>query len=259
MPYPNTETETEFPLVFTRLLLALAAALGLGLLVALAPVGFAQPFPVQNQPGPGVSVVGEGIVLAQPDVARITLGVDIVDQSLANAQAQAAQRMDAVVNKLKADGIADNDIHTVSYNVTPQYDQGNNQNQPVLRGYDVQNMVEVRSTNVSGLGPLVDDAVAAGATRIFGISFEASDMESLKNQARDQAMANAAAKAQQMARDANVTLGRPVTVEESDAGGVNPVQQQPVAARAAAPAVATPIQPGQLQVSTTVRVVYAIQ
>ena len=245
--------------MLTRLLLAVCGAVCLAALVALAPLGLAQTIPVQNQPTSGVSVVGAGIVLAQPDVARITLGVDIVDQSLTNAQSQAAQRMDAVVNKLKADGIADNDIHTVSYNVTPQYDQSNGQN-PVLRGYQVQNMVEVRTTNVSGLGPLVDDAVGAGATRIFGISFEASDMESLKNQARDQAMANAAAKAQQMAKDANVTLGRPVSIDESDTGGVNPVQQQPIAPRAAAaPAVTTPIQPGQLQVATTVRVVYAIQ
>ncbi len=246
--------------MFTRLLLAACGALGLAALVALAPIALAQTIPVQNQPTPGVSVVGQGIVLAQPDVARITLGVDIVDPSLANAQSLAAQKMDAVVQKLKADGIADNDIHTVSYNVTPQYDQSSNQNQPVLRGYEVQNMVEVRTTNVGGLGSLVDDAVAAGATRIFGINFEASDMESLKSQARDQAMANAASKAQQMAKNANVTLGRPITIEESDAGGVNPVQQQPAAPRAsAAPAVTTPIQPGQLQVSTTVRIVYAIQ
>jgi uncharacterized protein len=243
----------------SRLLIAAFASCLLAVLIAIAPKVVAQTLPIQpQQPGPGVSVVGEGIVLAQPDVARVTLGVDIVDQSLANAQAQAAQRMDAVVSKLKADGIADTDIRTVSYNVTPQYDQSNGQ-APVLRGYDVQNMVEVRTSNVSGLGSLLDDVVGSGATRIFGISFEASDIESLKNQARDQAMANATAKAQQLARDASISLGRPILVEESDAGGVNPVQQQIAPRAAAAPAVATPIQPGQLQVSTTVRVTFAIQ
>jgi uncharacterized protein len=242
----------------TRLLIAAAGSACLAVLIAIAPRVGAQTLPVQTQPNPGVSVVGEGIVLAQPNVARITLGVDVVDQSLANAQAQAAQRMDAVVNKLKADGIAENDIRTVSYNVTPQYDQSNGQ-APVLRGYDVQNMVEVRTTNVGSLGSLLDDVVGSGATRIFGINFEASDMESLKNQARDQAMANATSKAQQLARDANISLGRPVIVEESDIGGVNPVQQQIAPRAAAAPAAVTPIQPGQLQVSTTVRVTFAIQ
>jgi uncharacterized protein YggE len=240
-------------------LLACGTAASIAALATIAPRGSAQTIPVQPQATPGVSVVGEGIVLAQPDVVRITLGVDIFDQSLANAQSQAAQRMDAVVSKLRANGIADSDIHTVAYNITPQYDQQNNQN-PVLRGYDVQNLVEVRSTNVGGLGSLLDDVVSSGATRIFGINFEASNTEALKTQARDQAMANALAKAQQLASASNVTLGKPITVEESDIGGVTPVQAQaPRALAAPAGAPPTPIQPGQLQVSTTVRVVYSIQ
>src|SRR5207237_7719963 len=138
--------------------------------------------------------------------------------------------MDAVVAKLKADGVADDDIRTVSFNITPQYDQRGDQNQPVLRGYQVQNLVAVRTTNVSGLGPLLDDAVSSGATRIFGISFESDNMEALKNQARDQAMTNARAKAEQLARDAGVTLGRPTTIEESDTGGVTPLRANDAAA-----------------------------
>jgi uncharacterized protein len=246
--------------VFARLLLASGAAVSLAAVLALAPAALAQSVPSQTQANAGISVVGEGIVQAQPDTARITLGVDVTEPSLAQAQREAAQRMDAVVAKLKADGIAETDIRTVSYNITPQYDQGNNNNQgqPVLRGYEVQNLVEVKTTNVPGLGALIDDAVAAGATRIFGISFEASDMEGLKSQARDQAMSNAQAKAQQLAKDAGVTLGRVIAVNEADTGGVTPVQ---VAPRAAAPAAAitTPIQPGQLQITTNVTVVYSIQ
>jgi uncharacterized protein YggE len=231
---------------------SLAAVLG------LTRFAWAQTIPTPTPSTSGISVVGEGIVQAPPDTARITVGVDLTEQSLAQAQSEAAQRMDAVVAKLKADGIADTDIRIVSYNVTPQYDQQGNQNQPVLRGYEVQNLVEVKTTNVPGLGALLDDAVGAGASRIYGISFEASDIEGLKSQARDQAMSNAQSKAQQLARDAGVSLGRPVAINESDTGGVTPVQ--PVA-RAAAPAAAvtTPIEPGQMQITTTVHVVYAIQ
>lgn len=237
-----------------RFLVALGGAASLAAVLLLAPRGWAQTIPVQPSQSPsGVSVVGEGIVQAQPNLARITIGAEVSDASLANAQAEAARRMDAVVSKMKDDGIADTDIHTVAYNVTPQYDQSQ-----TLRGYQVSNQVQVRTTNVSGLGSLLDDAVAAGATRIFGISFEASDMESLKNQARDQAMANALAKAQQLAKDGGVSLGRPIAIDESDAGGVTPVQVR-TAAPAAQAAPQTPIQPGQLQVSTSVRVLYAIQ
>ena len=245
--------------MLARIVVASGLAASVAAVIALAPMGFAQSIPVQPPQSPqGISVVGEGIVLAQPNVVRMTLGVDIFDQSLTNAQTQAAQQMDAVVAKLKANGISPDNIRTVTYNVSPQYEQGNRA-QPVLRGHQVQNMVEVKSTNVGALGSLIDDAVGAGATRIFGINFEADNPEALKNQARDQAMANARSKAEQLARDSGVSLGRPIAIEESDIGGVTPVRQLNAAPAAAAQASTTPIQPGQLQVATTVRVIWSIQ
>jgi uncharacterized protein YggE len=244
-------------LVIVRLLAILAPITAVGALLAAAPLGAAQTIPIQPQPGTGISVLGSGAVLAQPNTARITLGSEVFDASLSNAQAEAARRMDAVIARLRAAGIADSDIHTVSYNINPQYDQ-RDQNQSVLRGYQVQNLVEVKTTTIGGLGTLLDDAVSAGATRVFGIRFEASNIEELKNQARDQAMANAKAKGEQLARDAGVSLGRPISIEESDPGGVTPVAQRAAPAAALA-APSTPIQPGELQVQTTVRVVWSIQ
>jgi uncharacterized protein YggE len=245
--------------VLSRMFVALALSILIAVLLAAAPLGSAQTIPIQPQADSGISVLGQGIVLAQPKVARITLGTEVFDQSLANAQAEAARRMDAVVTRLKAAGIADTDIRTIAFNINPQYDQ-RDQNQPVLRGYQVQNLVEVRTTNVGGLGSLLDDAVSSGATRVFGISFESDNMEALKNQARDQAMTNARAKAEQLARDAGVSLGRPTAIDESDTGGVTPVRSTDAAAPlAAVQSVSTPIQPGQLRVSTTVHVVWSIQ
>jgi uncharacterized protein YggE len=244
--------------VFIRMASALALSIVIAALLAVAPLGSAQTIPIQPQGGTGISVLGSGIVLAQPNTARVTLGSEVFDASLSNAQAEAARRMDAVIAKLKAAGIADTDIRTVSYNINPQYDQ-RDANQAVLRGYQVQNLIEVKSTNVGGLGALLDDAVSAGATRVFGIRFEASNMEELKNQARAQAMANARSKADQMARDAGVTLGRPISIEESDPGGVTPVRAAAPAAALAVQAPTTPIQGGELQVQTNVRVVWSIQ
>lgn len=221
----------------------------------------AQVVPSPTTPDqPVISVVGEGIVLAQPNTARITLGTDVFQTTLAAAQADASTRMDAVVQKLKADGIQDSDIRTISFSVNPQYDTRDPNAAATLRGFQVQNLVEVRTTNVAGLGQLIDDVVSAGATRVVGITFEAADMQSLKDQARDQAMQNARAKADQLARDAGVSVGRPVLIEESDATGVTPARAAPApAAATSAAAPPPPIQPGQLQVSTNVRVMWSIQ
>jgi uncharacterized protein YggE len=234
--------------------------LTLAALLAMPSIATAQTIPVQPAPDTGISVLGSGIVLAQPNVAHITLGVEVFDPSLSTAQAQAAQRMDAVIGRLKAHGLTDDDIRTVAYNITPQYDTGRDPSSTVLRGYTVQNLVDARVTNVNDLGPIIDDVVAAGASRVYGISFESDNMAALKAQARDQAMADARAKAEQLARGAGVSVGRPLAIQESDTGGVTPVRQQAVpAAAASAAAPPTPIQPGELQVQTTVRVVFAIQ
>lgn len=229
-------------------------------------VAHAQSIPVPQNPtvsNQGISVVGTGIVLAEPDVARVSLGVDVINQSLTTAQSQAAQQMDAVIQKVQADGIPDADVHTTGYSISPRYDYQNGQS-PVLRGYEVQNQVDVRSTNVAQLGTLIDDAVGDGATRVNSIMFESSDPSALKQKARDAAMQNATSAATQLAGDAGVSLGRAILVSESDTNAVTPQQAQP--APAAAPAAAsdaraatTPIQPGQLQVTATVQVVWAIQ
>jgi uncharacterized protein YggE len=244
--------------VLSRISVVLSlAALGAALLIA-TPLTAAQTIPVPTQDTQGISVVGSGIVLAPPNIARITLGVEVFDPSLANAQADASRRMDAVIASLKAAGIQDADIRTVAFSINPQYDS-RDQTQAVLRGYQVQNLVEARTSNAAGVGALVDSAVAAGATRVVGIQFESDNTENLKNQARDQAMQNARAKAEQLARDAGVSLGRPIRIEESDVGGVNPLRADVAPAALAAHAPSTPVQPGELRVQTMVRVLWAIQ
>src|SRR5206468_1748720 len=119
---------------------------------ALVPHTFAQ---VPINPGSGrpdgISTVGEGIVTATPNVARVTLGVELTDATLSGAQAQASQRMDQVLQQLRAAGIPDSDIRTVTYNVSPQYDFNNNP-AGTLRGYQVQNLVDVRISNTGTLG-----------------------------------------------------------------------------------------------------------
>lgn len=237
----------------------MVAATALAVAAAVAvPAALGQSAGVSAQQAQGISVVGEGLVTATPNVARITLGVEVINASLNAAQAEAANRMDAVVKTLKAAGVADSDIRTVSYSVNPQYDFKDNQN--VLRGYQVQNLVEVRVTNVPGLGPLIDGVVASGASRIYGIRFESDNPSGLKDQARDLAMQNAKAKAEQLARGAGVSLGRPIYIEESDTGGVTPVRAEALSAPVAADGgrSVTPVQPGELQVRTTVRVVWGI-
>jgi uncharacterized protein YggE len=231
--------------------------LSVALLVALPSLASAQQIDPSSaaQDTEGISVLGQGSVAAAPGAARVTLGVEVFDASLANAQAQAAQRMDAVISALRAAGIPDSDIRTTSVNVSPQYDNSQN-NQSVLRGYQVQNLVEARSDRVDALGTLIDNAIAAGATRVNGIAFEPGDLSAMQAQARTQALQDARTKAEQVARDSGLSLGRIVRIETYDVGTPPPI---PLARPEAAQRATTPIEPGQLTIRSTVRVVWQIQ
>lgn len=234
-----------------------AGALLFQVLGPRASVGAAQTIP--PEPGgtnqTGIRVVGEGLVTAAPTMAQLRLGVDVFDASLAQAQQEAARRMDAVIGRLRARGIAAEDIQTVQYSVFPEYDQRGGA-APVLRGYRVVNVVQVRIRQLDQVGAVIDDVVATGATRVEGISFQAENLTELKRQARELAMQNARAKAEQLAQLGGVGLGRVILIEESDVGGVTPVAARDLAVAPAAQP--TPIEPGQLEIRTIVRVVYAI-
>jgi uncharacterized protein YggE len=228
---------------------------------ALGPAAVAEAAPAAQQapPPPSVSVSGEGIVTVQPDTARMVLGVDVFNASLARAESDSSQRMNQVIDALTNMGVAKDDIKTISFSVSPEYDYPQ-QGTPQLRGFRVSNLVSVKIRDVNRVGDLADAVIAVGATTIQGLSFELNDPSAAKDQARTQAMQDARHKAEQLAGAAGVTLGKPLSISESEQGGVPPVPLQPRLAAAPAEAAAPPpIQPGTAEVHVVVSVVYAIQ
>ncbi len=205
----------------------------------------------------GISVTGDGSINVKPDLAKVTLGVEVTNSSASGAQQDAATKMSAVVDTLKKQGIQEKDIQTVRFDLSPDYDYSTHT--PVLKGYRVTNLVVVTIRDISKVGSLLDSVTSSGATRLEGISFSVSDPAAAGAQGREEAMKNARAKAEQLAKLAGVGLGDPISIQETVSTPVAPVEMQP---RAAAPAVAsvpTPISPGTQEVRTVVQVTYAIR
>lgn len=201
-----------------------------------------------------VSVGGEGRVAVRPDLAYAVFGVDTTNASLAQAQAENNQRMTAVLDKLKARGLQDRDLQTVGFSVSPQYDREGRPN-----GYRVSNGVRATVRDLTALGPIIEETVAAGATTVRGISFDIANKEDAVRQAREAAVKNARDKADQYARFAGVQLGGPVKIDEQTAPS-QPAVPQPAAAPAAGRAAdAPPIEAGEGYVVVTVEVTYEIR
>ena len=207
---------------------------------------------------PGISVGGSGTANGTPDIVLLTLGVNVEEASVALARENAAVAMQRVIDSLKGNGVAEKDIQTIDFSINPQYSfDGRTQ---VLRGYQVSNVVTAKITRIDTSSRVIDDAAAAGgsSTIVQRVQFAIDDPTELQTVARQEAMSQARARAEELAQNANVTLGRALSINESPQTIV-PQAQGVVAAPRTGSATSTPIQSGELAIVVNLRVVYAIE
>jgi uncharacterized protein YggE len=253
----------RFGLIVTATALVVAAvlivylAIGLALTPspALAGAGMAQT--TTPPADTGISVSGTGKVSVKPDVAISTIGIQVTSSTLADATSQANNKMSAVIDKIKSMGVADKDIQTTNYSVQPITNQPKSSDEtPTITGYRIDNQVRVTVRKIDDLGKILDAAVSAGANSIYGISFSVADPAPYEQQARAAAVKDAQNKAAQLAQAGGLTLGKIVSISE------NVASPRPVFA-AAAPSLAgggaVPVETGEMQVTVSVDVRFAIQ
>lgn len=210
----------------------------------------------------GISVTGEGRVTATPDLAILRLGIEAQDESVAQAQARARTAMDQVMEVLSRADVAEKDIQTAYFSIQPVYQWLKEEERQEVIGYRVTNMLQAKLRQIEDAGAIIDAVAEAGGdlTRVEGITFTLDDPSAYRDQAREEAIANAIAKAEQMARLTGVTLGRPVDM--SEAGGYIPATEVRYAGEASVPVPAsapTPISAGELDITVTVSITFAIE
>ncbi len=212
-----------------------------------------------NSQQEGIWVNGEGKVTVTPDIATLWLGIEAQAETVAEAQSQAAGAMEAVMTALTDSGVAEKDIQTQYYSIDQVTRWDDFKDEAVVVGYRVTNTVTAKIREMDKVGSIIDAVAAAGGdyTRINNISFSVDDPTAYYAEAREKAMADAIAKAEQLAELAGVELGKPTYISEWSS---YPVSQRDVyyEAGAAVPTVETPISPGELELTLTVQVAYAI-
>ena len=242
-----------------------AIALGSGLVVVAALAAAALMGPrsgisaTDNAPPRLISVSGTGEVKTKPDMAVINTGVTTEAPTAQEALSKNNVAMAAVINALKSAGIAEDDIQTSNFSVSPQYPpyQPNQTTAPRISGYQVSNQVTARVKDLAKLGSILDTLVRAGSNQIGGISFDVDEPKPFLDDARKKAVADARAKAELYAAAAGVTLGRVVQISES--GGIIMPPQPMFRAAAMAKMESVPVAAGQQTLSANVSVTYEIQ
>ena len=225
--------------------------------VALGAVGCARggSVTVAPQQQTGIWVTGQGEVMAVPDVAELRLGVEVQADTVAEAQAQASDAMGKVQQALKDNGVADKDIQTQQFSISPVTKWISDRDEQEIVGYRVTNIVVAKIREIDKAGAIVDAVAEAGGdyTRIQSITFDVEDRAPYYEEARSKAVEDAENKAKQLADLAGVGLGKASFLAE---GGVYlPSRSTDLFAEGAA---STPISPGELEIEVYVQVIYEI-
>jgi len=199
-----------------------------------------------------VSTRGVGTANGIPDTLTVVIGVQTQGASAKDALDANNQKANALVQVLKSKGVAAKDLQTSQLSIQPTYGEKGQQ----ITGYQVSNMVTAKLHDLARAGALIDSAaaVAGDAVRVQQVAFSIGDDTSVRAQARVQAVEQARAQADQMAKAAGAKLGQIRSITEVPDGG--PMPYPSLAALDAGKAASIPIQAGQQELQVTVEVSY---
>jgi len=173
---------------------------------------------------PQIAVGARGEVKVVPDRATIQISVQTRAATAAAAASENATKQKAVIDALRALGIAANDIATSNYNVYPEQRYEPNK-EPVVVGYNVTNTLSVELKSIVLVGRAIDTALAKGANMITSLQFYASNTEA----ARQEAIAIAVRKARSDAEAAARAAGGSISgLLEISIGAYSPPPPRPM-------------------------------
>ena len=206
----------------------------------------------------GISVSGEGRVSVAPDMALLNIGVSAKESTVAAANSAVQVAMDRLLSSLKGDGVVEEDIQTSQFSINPEYDYQFNEQR--LTGYRVTHMLQVKVRDIDRTGEVVDGGVEAAGdvVQVNSISLTVDDTSAMGNQARELAMADAKAKAQELARLADVELGKPISINESSYTPSPSVPYPAAMGYESASMDRTTISTGEMEVVVSVQITYGI-
>jgi len=164
-----------------------------------------------------ISVQGEGKVMAIPDIAQMSFGVETGRQKTAEiAMEILSEKMNAVFEAAKELNIEEKDITTESLSLRPSYDweEGKRTDQ----GFEASQSLRVKIRDMDKIGEVLAAVTAAGANQAGGVNFTIDEPEELQAQAREKAIDNGEEKARELAAQLGKSLGKLKSFGEGGGG-----------------------------------------
>ena len=163
--------------------------------------------------------------------------------------------MTRVQEAVIAAGVSASNITTTNYNISRQDTWQNGRQIPGR--YQVRNSMKIVVHNTELASPVIDTAIAAGANELTSLTFSVKDDAALVRQARTLAVQDAQDTASLLAGASGCKIGQVVSIQENydTYGAMNRVSNTAFAKLDAA----TPVSAGNIEVSASVAITYALQ
>lgn len=199
-------------------------------------------------------------VLATPDTATLQVAVVKEGARVEEVQNQLNTASNAVVQAIRDAGIAESDIKTVSFSINPKYRYNPETGEQSIDGYQAASRLEVRTTDFDLMNQVIDVATQAGANEVGQVNFVVDNRDKYVAEARQEAIEGAKKKAQEIAGEAGINLGRLVDIQVFEMGEQPPIYFERAAMdMGVAQGGGTNVQPGQNEIEVSVQLFYALQ
>lgn len=215
-----------------------------------------------------ITVDGMGKATAIPDIATVSFSVLGEGTNASTAQDEATKKNNVALAVLKEKGIAETDIKTTSYTISPKYAYPQPcYTQPCpyyeerIVGYTVNQSTQVKIRDTAMVGDILSALGDAGVSNLYGPNFQVEDEDNVRAEARAEAIEEARAKAEVLARDLGVRLVRVVSFSENGGGYPAPYYDRAFGLGGAAESVkvAPDIALGENEIVSQVYITYEIR
>jgi len=171
-----------------------------------------------------IMVTGEGEVTAVPDIGQFSFMVMAKGKDAILARTETNTKTNEILAFLKEQGVAEVDIKTENYTMYPTYEWVQKpcpvgtfcQGESVQDGFEISQTIMVKVRDLEKAGELLAGAGDKGATNLSNLQFTIDDPSVLEDAARVEAIANAKAKADMLARELGVRIVKMVSFYEEE-------------------------------------------
>ena len=161
-----------------------------------------------------IAVNGTGETRISADTAVISLGVSARDRDVLKAQQTVNENIAGIRQALLSNGVAEENINTDYMSIYAIYDY--NEDVEKVQAYNASTTLAVKVTDMDSVGRLIDEAFAAGANTLNGISFSASDTDEARDESLKAAVGEARAKAEVLAEASGLKITGIETISEGN-------------------------------------------